>query len=61
MVHALTFVDYASALAEVDANNSGDIDSNAEVQAAIGGGFVSGNDVVAQFECPVIPVPPTRS
>ncbi len=61
MVHALTFVDYAAALTEVDANNSGDIDSNAEVQAAIGGGFVSGNDVVAQFECPVIPVPPARS
>ena len=57
MVHALTFTDYEDAVAAVDSNMSDDIDSNAEVQAAIDGGFVTDNTVVRQFECPVIPVP----
>ena len=61
MVHALTFTDYDAAVAAVDTNMSGDIDSNAEVQAAINGGFVSANTVVKQFECPVIPVPHGRA
>jgi hypothetical protein len=59
-VHALTFTDYAAAVAAVDANGSGDLDSAAEVHAAMAAGFVSGNDVVAQFECPVIPLPRGR-
>ena len=61
MVHALTFSDYQAALDAVDINNSGDIDSNDEVQAAINGGFVTANEVVRQFVCPVIPVPHGRA
>jgi hypothetical protein len=57
MVHALTFSDYQAAVAAVDTNNSGDIDSDDEVKAAIGGGFVTANVVVRQFVCPVIPLP----
>jgi hypothetical protein len=61
MVHALTFTDYDADLAALDANNSGDIDSNDEVQAAIDGGFATDIGVVAQFVCPVIPVPHGRA
>ena len=61
MVQALTFTDYQAALAAVDTNNSGDLDADAEVQAAIGGGFVTANEVVRQFVCPVIPVPHGRA
>jgi len=61
MVHALTFSDYNAALAAVDTNASGDIDSNAEVQAAISGNYATDNGVVAQFVCPVIPVPHGRT
>jgi len=61
MVHALTFTDYQDAVAAVDTNMSGDLDSNAEVQAAISGGFVTDNIVVKQFVCPVIPVPHART
>jgi hypothetical protein len=60
MVHALTFSDYAAAVAAVDTNASGDIDSHAEVEAAMAGGFISGDTVVRQFECPVIKVPRSR-
>jgi hypothetical protein len=56
-VHALSFTDYAAAVAAVDANGSGDLDSAAEVHAAMAGGFVIGNEIVASFECPVIPLP----
>jgi len=59
-VHALGFTDYEAALAAVDANGSGDLDSAAEVHAAMAAGFVSSNTVVAQFECPVIPLPRSR-
>ena len=62
MVHALDFGnDYAAAVAAVDANDSGDIDSNDEVQAAINGGFVKTDVVVRRFVCPVIPVPHSRT
>lgn len=57
MVRALTFTSYALALAAVDENMSGDIDSDEEVQAAIDGGFVTSNTVVRKFVCPVIPLP----
>ena len=61
MVHALTFTDYDAAVAAVDTNMSGDIDSNAEVQAAIAGLYATDEGVVRQFVCPVIPVPHGRT
>jgi hypothetical protein len=57
MVTALTFNDYDAAVAAVDANGSGDLDSAAEVHAAMAQGFVDGSEVVRWFECPVIPLP----
>jgi len=59
MVHALTFSDYGDALAAADANDSGDLDSAEEVEAAMG--FVTSDVVVKVFECPVIPVPRGRA
>jgi hypothetical protein len=58
-VHALSFTDYAAAVAAYDTNGSGDLDSVAEVQAALAGGIGGAVDdgVVKYFECPVIPVP----
>ncbi len=63
MVHGLVFSDddaYQAAVAEVDANDSGDIDSDAEAQAALAGPHVSDGGVVRQFVCPVIKVPRGR-
>lgn len=56
-VHALEFGDYDAAVAIHDTNASGDLDSSAEVQAALAGGAATDLGVVASFECPVIPVP----
>jgi hypothetical protein len=56
-VHALSFTDYAAAVAAADANGSGDLDSAEEVHAAMAAGFVDGNEIVRSFECPVIPIP----
>jgi hypothetical protein len=55
MVHALAFDDYAAAVAHADGNASGDLDSDAEVQAAIAAGLAEDTGVVRRFECPVIP------
>jgi hypothetical protein len=55
-VHALSFVDYAAAVAAYDANGSGDFDSAEEVVAALDGGAAVDNGVVKSFECPVIPL-----
>lgn len=49
-------VDYAAALAEFDANNSGDFDSAEEVEAAIDAGAIT-TSAGPSFECPVIPLP----
>lgn len=57
MVHALTFSDYDAALLVADANGSGDLDSHAEIRTARDAGFITGDTVVRQFECPVIKVP----
>jgi hypothetical protein len=61
-VHALAFnTNYASTVAAHDGNGSGNLDSAAEVQAALsdpGAGGASDLGVVKLFECPVIPVPP---
>ena len=37
-VHGLSFADYDAAVAQFDANGSGDFDSDEEVMAAIGAG-----------------------
>jgi hypothetical protein len=60
MVHALAFSDYDAAVMAVDANDSGDIDSYAEVHAALAGGHATDQGVVRSFECPVIKVPRGR-
>lgn len=57
MVHALDIEDYEAAVAAVDMNGSGDIDSDAEVVAALAGGYAEDLGVVRSFECPVIPLP----
>ena len=55
-VHGLQFADYDAAVAQFDANNSGDFDSAAEVQAALDAGAVVDTGVIKSFECPVIRV-----
>jgi hypothetical protein len=57
MVHALSIADYDATIAAVDGNGSGDLDSNAEVQAALTAGLAVDSGVVRSFECPVIPLP----
>ena len=53
----VTIDDYAAALAEADTNHSGDLDSDRELDAAVGAGLASIGDSVRSFLCPVIPVP----
>lgn len=53
MVHALEVTNLALA----DTNDSGDIDSHAEVEAAIANGWAVDLGIVRYFECPVIPLP----
>jgi hypothetical protein len=55
-VHALSFANYAAAVAEFDANGSGNLDTASEVQAALAAGAAVDNGVVKSFECPVIKV-----
>ena len=59
MVHAVSFSDYAGALADpaVDLNGNDVLDSDAEVLAAIDGGYAEDLGVVKMFECPVIKMP----
>ncbi len=63
-VHALGFnSSYAGTVAAHDGNGSGDLDSAAEVQAALddaGPGGAADLGVVKLFECPVIPAPAGR-
>jgi hypothetical protein len=56
LVHAVTFADYDAALTAFDANQSGDFDSDEEVEAAIAAGAAEDGGVVASFVCPVIPL-----
>lgn len=56
-VHGLRFTDYASALAQFDANHSGAFDSDEEVAAAVAAGAATDIGVIKSFECPVIRVP----
>ena len=59
-VHGLAYTTgYATTLAAHDANGSGDLDSAAEVEAALadpGPGGATDLGVVKSFECPVIPL-----
>ena len=57
MVLPVTIDDYDDALMYADANDSGDIDSDAELHEAVSLGLAAIGDPVASFECPVIPVP----
>jgi hypothetical protein len=58
-VHALAFdTSYAATVAAHDTNGSGDLDSAAEIEAALadpGPGGATDTGVVQSFECPVIP------
>jgi len=57
MVHAISFADYAAALAAFDANDSGAFDSAEEVEAAIAAGAATDLGVVKRFVCPAIRFP----
>jgi len=59
-VHGLEFADYDAAVAEFDANNSGDFDSADEVEAALAAGAAVDIGVIKSFECPVIKVPRSK-
>lgn len=54
-VHALAFDDYAATVVAVDANASGDLDSAAEIDAALSRGLAQDTGIVRSFVCPVIP------
>jgi hypothetical protein len=56
-VHRITFDDYATAVALHDANGSGDLDSAAEVRAALNDGTAADWGVVRRFVCTVVRVP----
>jgi hypothetical protein len=56
-VHALSFANYAAAVAHFDANGSGNFDSASEVTDALAAGAATDLGVVKSFECPVIHVP----
>jgi hypothetical protein len=56
-VHGLQFGNYAAAVMTYDTNDSGDLDSDEEIAAAIGGGAATDIGVVKSFVCPVIKFP----
>jgi hypothetical protein len=56
-VHGLEFADYAGAVAQFDANDSGDFDDDQEVAAALAAGAATDIGVVKSFTCPVIHLP----
>jgi hypothetical protein len=62
-VHAIAYnTSWGATVAAHDANASGDLDSAAEVEAALadaGPGGATDTGVVKSFECPVIKVPPS--
>jgi hypothetical protein len=63
-VHLIAYhTNLATTIAAHDSNGSGDLDSAAEIQAALadsGPGGATDEGVVKLFECPVIPVPHGR-
>jgi len=56
-VHGLTFADYPAAVAAFDTNDSGNLDSDEEINAALTAGAATDIGVIKSFECPVIHVP----
>jgi hypothetical protein len=56
-VRAVDIADYDAALAAADANDSGNLDSDEEVELAVQLGVAEFGDIVASFVCPVIPLP----
>jgi hypothetical protein len=56
-VHGLSFMNYAAAVMQFDSNGSGDLDSAAEVQAALAAGAATDMGIVKSFVCPVIRIP----
>jgi hypothetical protein len=55
--HGVAFPDYAVALASHDLNGSGDFDSAAEVEAALGDGTAIDQGVIRIFVCTVNRIP----
>jgi len=55
-VRAISFADYAGALAAFDANGSGTFDSAEEVEAAVAAGAATDLGIVKRFVCPAIPL-----
>ena len=55
-VHLITSDDLGAAIAAVDDNDSGTLDSAEGVEEALSLGLVTQHGVVKSFECPVIPV-----
>jgi hypothetical protein len=56
-VQGLTFTNYPAAVAAFDTNDSGNLDSDEEVAAAIAAGAATDIGVIKSFECPAIPLP----
>lgn len=56
-VHAVSFSEYDTALALHDTNESGDFDSNEEIEAALDAGDAMDLGVVKVFVCPVNKLP----
>ena len=56
-VHALSFSNYGAAVQQFDTNDSGDLDSANEVQAALSAGAATDTGVVKSLVCPVIRLP----
>ncbi len=56
-VHAVSFVNYNSAVAAGDMNGNGKLDSAEEVEAALASDFAVDKGVVKSFLCPVIHIP----
>ncbi len=53
----VTIDHYDEALAVADTNHSGDLDSDEELDLAVGAGLASIDDPIRSFLCPVIPLP----
>jgi hypothetical protein len=56
-VHGLNFADYPAAVAAFDTNDSGNLDSDEEINAALAAGAATDIGMIKSFECPVIHLP----